>query len=225
MADSRLYFPIRNRISRKDKKVKKSLKLFILFVVLIIALTACKQEPKEYKVGDVGPGGGLVFYDCDADNGYGNGDGLKSSECGWRYLEAAPWDIFQEAVWGDNGEYGTQTGIGTGITNTAIIVSKASNSRKPNAATLCDNYTCGYYTCGESDYWFLPSKDELNLMYVNLHKNGWGGFANDGYYWSSSETYNDTDDAWMQSFDNGNQYSIGFRNFNCRVRPVRAFYQ
>ena len=46
-----------------------------------------------FLVGMKGPAGGYVFYDCDADNDSGNADGLISSECGWRYLEAAPNDL------------------------------------------------------------------------------------------------------------------------------------
>lgn len=44
-------------------------------------------------VGLLGPAGGYVFYDCDADNKTGNSDGLISSECGWRFLEVAPNDL------------------------------------------------------------------------------------------------------------------------------------
>lgn len=174
----------------------------------------------QYKNGDKGPAGGLVFYDCDLDNYMGNKDGLKSSECGWRYLEAAPTDLKHGSdvffVWGDVGEFGTQTGIGTGKTNTAIIVSKASKSRKTNAATLCNDYTYGGY-----DDWFLPSIDELNQMYTNLQKKGQGGF-DVSYYWSSSESNGYADYAWLQHFGSGGQHGI-YRSYDYRVRPVRAF--
>ena len=74
------------------------------------------------------------------------------------------------------------------------------------------------------DDWFLPSMDELNLMYENLHKNGLGSFAYYYYYyyyyWSSSES--NAYDAWEQSFDYGNQ-DLNGRSFGSRVRPVRAF--
>lgn len=49
--------------------------------------------PRNYYIGETGPAGGFVFYDCDADNKSGNSDGLVSTECGWRFLEAAPADL------------------------------------------------------------------------------------------------------------------------------------
>ena len=57
-----------------------------------------KTQPMEvYAIGDIGPAGGYILYDCDADNNDTNEgagpDGLKSDVCGWRYLEAAPADI------------------------------------------------------------------------------------------------------------------------------------
>ena len=67
--------------------------------------------------------------------------------------------------------------------------------------------------------WRLPTKDELNLMYENLHLKDIGGFADEDY-WSSSDSnsYN----AWNQIF------SDGFQNFTNkhgikRIRVVRSF--
>lgn len=83
------------------------------------------------------------------------------------------------------------------------------------AAQLCDGLTVG----GFSD-WFLPSKDELNLMYTNLHSRGLGGFQpND--YWSSSET--DANDARTQYFKDGSQSIANYKYNTFRVRAVRAF--
>ena len=66
--------------------------------------------------------------------------------------------------------------------------------------------------------WRLPTKDELNLMYVNLHKQGLGGFAS-AWYWSSSQ-YN-YGSAWFQGFSDGNQ--DGYYKYGVyRVRAVRA---
>ena len=71
------------------------------------------------------------------------------------------------------------------------------------------------------DDWFLPSKDELNLLYQNIYRNNLSGFFED-LYWSSSESV--ANNAWYQLFifSSGNQ-NTGNRNYEGRVRPVRAF--
>jgi hypothetical protein len=93
------------------------------------------------------------------------------------------------------------------------------------AAYLCEALVYGGY----SD-WFLPSKDELNLMYENLYLKGFGGFADcsDCYYWSSSEVWASgaqqwsSTNAWIQWFISGGQFSLR-RSNALRVRAVRAF--
>jgi hypothetical protein len=74
---------------------------------------------------------------------------------------------------------------------------------------------------GQSD-WFLPSKDELNQMYINLHSASTplGGFSTTSYYWSSSEFAALFADG--QNFADGGQNNAGKTNLY-RVRPVRAF--
>ncbi len=157
-----------------------------------------------YVVGSAGPAGGLIFYD-------------KGSETdGWRYLEAAPSDQSTDVQW-CNGSYlttgATATIVGTGEANTATIVTKQGNGIY--AAKICQDLVLGGY-----DDWFLPSKDELDLMYDNLKAAGLGGFASDNY-WSSSE-YGYTN-AWNQYFPNGGQHYTGKYGFIVRVRAIRAF--
>jgi hypothetical protein len=65
----------------------------------------------------------------------------------------------------------------------------------------------------------VPSKEELNSVYVNLKQVGVGGFASD-YYWSSTEGSNGS--AWSQYFSNGEQYDDSKLNLYT-VRAVRAF--
>jgi len=107
---------------------------------------------------------------------------------------------------------GTDTAIGTGRQNTALILSVDANAP---AAKACADYRGG----GEDD-WFLPSKDELDLMYRNLKANNFGGFQG-SYFWSSSQDNNYNHLAWGQNSDNGNQ-GTNYK-FSGSVRAVRAF--
>jgi hypothetical protein len=69
--------------------------------------------------------------------------------------------------------------------------------------------------------WFLPSKDELNLMHENLAQDSIGGFASNNY-WSSSEVHEIT--AWYQDFNNGSQGNSTYdKGGNLRGRAVRTF--
>jgi hypothetical protein len=74
-------------------------------------------------------------------------------------------------------------------------------------------------TNGFSD-WFLPSKEQLNQLY--LHKSAVGGFVQDsGSYWSASESSDGG--AWIKDFSHfGCQNAENKESFN-RVRAVRAF--
>ena len=82
------------------------------------------------------------------------------------------------------------------------------------AKTACDELILNGY----SD-WHLPSKEELNSVYVNLKKVGCGVFAN-SYYWSSAGNFTGT--AWEQAFDNGRQ-GASIKDATNYVRAVRAF--
>ena len=101
--------------------------------------------------------------------------------------------------------------MGTGAANTAAIVAGCAEAN--TAAKIADAYALNGYTD-----WYLPSKDELNLLYQQ--KTVVGGFAFN-YYWSSSE--DSSDDAWLQYFYNGLQYYSGNKGSTLPVRAVRAF--
>jgi hypothetical protein len=163
-----------------------------------------------YDLRDIGPAGGYIFYDKGS---YSNG---------WRYLEVAPLSTEAQKEWGSYGTLigGTGTGIGTGQSNTTKIVTWLnSHPETDRAAQLCDALVVNNGVT-YSD-WFLPSKDELNLMYTNLKVFGVSGFA-DYSYWSSSEV--SADNAWYQNFSNGSQYHyFNSKPFTFRVRAVRAF--
>ena len=107
--------------------------------------------------------------------------------------------------------------IGAGLKNTAIIIANQGPvDGAAFAATVCNEYsvTVGGVTYGD---WYLPSKHELNLLY--LQKTVVGGFASD-HYWSSTEA--DFDFAWDQNFGDGAQNYYVKDDTGC-VRAVRAF--
>ncbi|NNC84889.1 MAG: DUF1566 domain-containing protein, partial [Bacteroidia bacterium] len=106
----------------------------------------------------------------------------------------------------------TDLSIGAGQSNTASIISVQGGGIY--AATECTGFTSGIYTD-----WFLPSRAELNTMYVNLHSEGLGSF-NPTLYWSSSEVNNSS--AHTQDFFNGS-FPSRLKGDNLRVRPCRAF--
>jgi hypothetical protein len=143
-------------------------------------------------------GGGIIFY-IDGTGQHG--------------LISATSDQSTGALWGCYGTSipGTSTAIGTGQANTTAIV--AGCPTIGIAAQICDALVLNGY----SD-WFLPSKDELNQMY--LQKNVIGGFANTEWCWSSSEY--DNGDAWVQDLYGGDQGYLNKGNPQ-PMRAVRAF--
>ncbi len=196
-----------------------------------------------YKVGGTGPSGGYVFYDDEIGYDVDDGGTIEANEKnllgdGLRFLEAAPADVvldgsdnthifgyYRTAPDGDSTLLTTATGVGSGKTNTDALVTAMGMTAYTSSAstnpTTTENYAarlCDIHEAGGYDDWFLPSKDELNLMRQNLYQNDLGGF--DGSYWSSSEIT--AISAWNQSFywETQGEY---YRNTTDRVRPVRAF--
>jgi len=154
-----------------------------------------------YSIGDTGPGGGIIFYDK------GNRSG------GWQYMEVSKDDLGKSQMMKVSG---TNTGVGTGNQNTQLIAKSGGM-----AAMLCEAYRGGGFTD-----WFLPSKDELNLIYINLvrisHIVDW-----EDIYWSSSEVIGVGlwDAVWAQNFSNGHQEGGMLHNASKTylVRAVRRF--
>lgn len=165
----------------------------------------------EYALGDIGPAGGKIFYD----------KGHYSD--GWRYLESDTEDLRSPTTssalfWGDIA-VDTSNEIGSGYNNTQVIVEAWDNSYRDGsnfAAVLANNYTKGGY----SD-WFLPSKDELILMYTNRHAIGY--FT--GRYYSSSEHDDYSYFVWTVYFLGGEVSYTPKENVDhrSRGRAIRRF--
>jgi hypothetical protein len=106
----------------------------------------------------------------------------------------------------------TGTAIGTGLANTNAIIASQGGTASSYAAGLARAYAGGGYTD-----WYLPSRGELNKLYLN--RIAIGDFAN-GIYWSSTE--DDNTKAWYQNFASGYQASI-VKGVTYYVRAIRAF--
>ena len=154
-------------------------------------------------IGDTYQGGIIFWLD-------GNGGGLIAAP-------SASEGVGEWGCYGSHTQGADMQSIGLGAQNTINILSancSPANSSNLIAVNICANYTDGTY-----NDWFLPSKDELNLMYSYLHQQGLGGFANSTYWSSSSFTFIF---AYRQNFSDGAQ-SAGYKDYNKLVRPVRAF--
>lgn len=170
-----------------------------------VAPTTTTTVAPTYAVGDTGPAGGKIFYV--APTPFACGPTLAST-C--TYLEAATADVSGTFTWCSNNStlIGTGSTIGTGMKNTTDADATCTSGAIQQAA----DYSSG----GFSD-WFLPSKDELNELY--LQRALVGGLAS-ATYRSSSE--GNANLAWFQNFSNGYQ-NDGLKSSDLRVRPVRAF--
>lgn len=169
--------------------------LLVMGLFLIFA-SSCKKDDFP-KIGSR-YAGGLVFYT------YGGGHGLVCAESD--QSAGAEWGCLETLIGG------TSTDLYTGAANTEAIV--AGCTEPGIAAKLCYDLSLNGY-----DDWFLPSIDELALMYTNLYLQDLVYFASD-WYWSSSE--DSRFNAWTQGFGSGGQLSEGKANTR-RVRAVRAF--
>ena len=161
-----------------------------------------------YAVGDIGPAGGFIFY-----------ENPNYTRDGWRYLEAAPFDQSAGAPWGcfRRAISGARaTAIGSGKQNTADILAACSDVS--SAAALCANLSVNGVRG-----WFLPSRDELALMYRNLTAAGLGNFSaaapDNVSYWTATQAtadmahHIDFADAGRQHYDD--------KDFPRRVRAIR----
>ena len=159
-----------------------------------------------------------LFVDGNGDNNLAIGQSYQGGiivyldSTGQHGLIVATADQSEGIQW-YNGSYlvtgATGTAIGTGLTNTNTII--AAQGSGSYAASIARDYNGGGYTD-----WSLPSKDELNQLYVN--RAAIGGFDYE-YYWSSTE--HDNNNGWLQGFDYGQFYDN--KNTTSPVRAVRAF--
>ena len=149
-------------------------------------------------------GGGKIFY---IDGTGQHGLIAATSDQGY----PSPGDI---AGWGCRplSIPGTLTALGSGAANTVLIVTLGCNNPS-YAARICSDLVLNGY-----DDWFLPSKDELNQLY--LQRALIGGFAN-SYYWCSTEM--NADYVYIQFLGGGGNQTNSYKDSYWHLRAIRAF--
>jgi hypothetical protein len=100
-----------------------------------------------------------------------------------------------------------------------VAMQDQGNSNWYTANDLLSNAANHDANGAEFKDWRLPTKRELNLMYL-VYSNGNGANLNAIIYWSSTEL--DSNIAWGQVFSNGYQ-GYYYKNNSFYVRAVRAF--
>ncbi|MFM7082749.1 MAG: hypothetical protein ACKOYI_12500, partial [Actinomycetota bacterium] len=167
----------------------------------------CSSDGTGCRVGSVGPAGGIIFYDAGSPQWWG------------RYLEAWPTQLTLAGTWGattgsiylsaSSGENSDVLSLrrfaqrramqlGLGKASTQQMIANGS----PLALALQNVQTSGVIT---NAGWFIPSKDELDILYnawkLGQVSGGWGAVP----VWTSTESEDSY--AWYQLFQDGTQFT------------------
>lgn len=180
-------------------------------------------------VGDIGPAGGVVFYDAGVSRNWGryleaSPKAAETSGLPWKRLSAndrrAPLYVDTPRATARLQRTAAKL-IGQGEVNTRRIV------KRYGTASYAARYAQQLEFNGFDD-WFLPSVDELNEMYKFMHANVTAiDDTRNTYYWSSSEY--DLNNAWTINFKDGQQFDRekylvpGSGVKALRIRAIRAF--
>ena len=165
------------------------------------------QTKNFYNVGELGPGGGKIFYT--------NLSGTTT----WHFLEAAPTDFTSTLIWSNNNILinGVNTAIGTGFENTSVITLNQGSTGN-YAALKAAQYVSG----GLSD-WFLPSRDEMIQLIQASNIEPIFNLDSGVEYWSSSQDQNFTQNAWVvKCISPSSSYTLNKLTAK-KVRFIRRF--
>ena len=204
----------------------------------------CSLTTRTTQIGDIGPGGGIIFFVAD---GVGFlADNTTPKPLGFTLFMTAADTVGTTAYYLEAGTVvmlggtGAETtmrssirtgapyptlniaddasgwSIGTGKRNTAIIIAVEEAERPGGNTYIYAALACDNYRTAVADDWFLPSRDELNELYKERAQFG----ISSGTFSSSSQA--NTLVLWNQSFSSG-RFSYFSKATPLSVRAVRAF--
>ena len=160
-------------------------------------------SPTVYKVGDKGPAGGIV---------------VSITSNGIHGIEASPTDLPSMVGWSGSAYCNLNviapaTAVGTGKANTDAIIAACETG---TAAYNAKNYSLNGYTD-----WYLPSYDELKILFHNqsilpvfCSHNIW--------YWSASDHYGAHWNALALPCSTTSQWDVN-KGVGFPVRAIRDF--
>ncbi len=163
-------------------------------------------------------GGGIVFYVYD-----GGKHGLIAATAD--QSTGTTWDVASRFT------RARANGIGAGLKNTALIIANSILfQNRDNSATVCNEYsvteTVGGITTTYGD-WYLPSKYELELLFLQRSLDALAGGFTSIHYWSSTEDTTEAAAAWTVDFrrtdNNPGSHTVNKGYNGARVRAIRAF--
>lgn len=203
-------------------------------------------------VGGTGPGGGYLVYDVDADNDSGNADGLRSRECGWKYIEVSKFDlgrlngkpsIASSASRGDGfvfGYYRDSSGSNSFVGG-ASATSPTFGSGKENTSAITTAMADSGFLASSGDS--VTSEYAANLCFKMVTHEGEGAIT--GWYLPSSEemkqaigflgdngletisgtywTSTETSASSVRTVNGSLDEGVGDKSQTYLVRPMRRF--
>jgi hypothetical protein len=194
-----------NIIDIQKKITELQAKCTELYNLLLLHINATKIE-----IGDF-LSGGIVFY-IDSTGRHGLVSSVKD-----QVSSGSEFGCYCSPI------IGTDTSVGKGFLNTNKIIEQC-NQNIDYAAKVCDKLDLNGYTD-----WYLPSKNELMLMYTNLKLKNLGNFSTTVPYWSSTTSSfgscGANGGAWTINFNNGtliSEYRSGYAGTGA-VRAIRSF--
>ena len=202
-------------------------------ICIVLSSKIGSVSKKEYKIGERGEGGGIVFYI--SSEGFDVYDG-KGGVMRCHYLEMSKTDLGESYFGCDRIEMNNRK-LGDGKSNTDKIVNLMIWRGKTPTVDNCAAYRCVKYKtpASKEGEWFLPSNEEAKLIIATQAKQ-----LGDNTYWTSSSKMDDSlkkdfqgkgdpPDKWIfyrAGIFNASKVGstlFGYEKTRYLVRAIRAF--